>query len=161
VLSWTVALILLALVALYVETFNIAPPFLSGYPGDAFYPRLVLYFSLLCAVLILVRSAFMSLDAAQLGYDTPDVSVHWLELLSVVVLVLLFAQTVETIGFEITTLTLMLVLLVPRLRATLPTGKAVLYALALTIPTVLLLYVGFVLLLNIPFPLKVLPSYIF
>jgi hypothetical protein len=158
-LAGTTGLILLGLVLLSVETTNMTPPLLPGHPGDAFFPRLVLGFSLIFAGLVMVR-ALLSRDATALGYDSPSVSVHWLEFASVVVLVLLYAELFEPVGFEITTLVFMMVLLVPRLRVQATPTQAVLQGLALSVSAVLVLYASFALFLKIPLPLKFLPLYL-
>ncbi|MDH3287451.1 MAG: tripartite tricarboxylate transporter TctB family protein [Betaproteobacteria bacterium] len=158
----TAGVILLGLSFLSVETYNMMPPILPGYPGDAFFPRLVLGFCVIWAVIILARSIFLSQAAAAARYEAPYVVLHWLEFASVIVLVLLYALLVEPVGFEITTVVLMMALLVPRLlagpRAT--PARAALLALALSLATMLILYAGLGPGLKIGLPLKFLPTYI-
>lgn len=155
-------LIFIGLVFLYVETYKMAPPLLPGYPGDAFFPRLVIALSLIFAALILIRGLFLPQDAAAAGNEATYFDLHWLEFVSVIVLVLLYAQFLELIGFEVATFVLLMVLLVPRLRASPGTtiAQAVLQGLALTVPATLILYVGFALFLKIPLPLLFLPRFI-
>jgi hypothetical protein len=155
----TAGLMLLGLVFLYVETYNMLPSHLPGYPGDAFYPRLVLGFSVLWAVIILVRGIFLPQKAAAVGYEAPYFSLHWLEFVCVIGLVLLYAFLLEGVGFEIATVALLMVLLVPRLLAgpAVKPARAVLQGLALSMAAMLILYAGLGPALKIGLPLKFLP----
>jgi hypothetical protein len=158
----TTAVILAGLVLLYIETFNMTPSNLPGYPGDAFYPRAVLAFCIIWAVIILARGIFLPLEAAAVHQEAPTLSVHWPEFVSVILLVLLYAWLVEPVGFEITTTALMMVLLVPRLLAA-PDARlapALLQGFALSAAAMLILYVGLGPSLKIGLPLRFLPIYI-
>jgi hypothetical protein len=63
----TTAVILVGLILLYIETYNMAPSNLPGYPGDAFYPRAVLGFCIFWTVIILARG--LLLPAVRNGAD--------------------------------------------------------------------------------------------
>lgn len=159
------AVMLCGLVALYVETYNMAPPNLPGFPGDAFFPRVVLGFSMVWAVIILLRALLLSrlpVTERQKLVEEPSFSLHWLEFASVCVLVLLYAFLLEPVGFEITTTVFMLVLLVPRMLAgsEAKPAQAVLYALALSLAAMLILYAGLGPALKIGLPLLFLPTYL-
>lgn len=158
----TTVVILVGLVLLYIETYNMAPSNLPGYPGDAFYPRAVLAFCIFWTVIILARG--LLLPAARNGADgrAARVSVHWLEFLSVVVLVMLYAWLLEPIGFEISTVMLMAVLLVPRLLAAPDNtrARALMKGLGLSVAAMLILYVGLGPLLKIGLPLLFLPIHV-
>jgi hypothetical protein len=157
----TVSLVLIALIFLFVETYNMMPPVLPGYPGDAFFPRLVLGYCLVWAVIIVARAVFLRQAAAAARREVPYIELHWLEFASVIALVLIYAVLLEPVGFEITTVALMMVLLIPRLlagrHATLP--RAVLQAFALSVATMLILYAGLGPALKIGLPLMFLPIY--
>lgn len=159
----TVGLVLLGLVFLYAETYNMTPSYLPGYPGDAFFPRAVIIFSAFWALVILLRGLLLSQEAAAVGSEPPSVSVHWLEFLSILVMVLLYAQLLRLVGFEILTVLLLTVLLVPRLLvgggASLV--RATVQALVLSVATMLLLYVALGPFLKIALPLKFLPVFLF
>jgi hypothetical protein len=158
----TTALILLGLVALFFDTYNMAPSNLPGYPGDAFFPRAVLVFSAVWAAIILVRGWFLPHAAAAAYRESPYLSLHWLEFVSVIVLVLLYAELLEPVGFEITTVAFMMVLLVPRLMA-LPgmrLARAMAQAFALSAAAMLTLYAGLGPALKIGLPLRFLPTYL-
>ncbi len=155
----TTGLIFLGFAFLFYETFNMMKPILPGYPGDAFFPRLAVGYTLIIAALILLRGILLPRFAAAPG-EPSHVSVHWLEFLSVVALVLVYAQLLPPVGFELTTLGFMLILLVPRFAVQHGLVQSLVKAVALTIPTILILYGVFALLLGIHLPLLFLPRYI-
>jgi len=143
------------------ETTNMMPPILPGYPGDSFFPRLVLAFGVICAVTILIKAALTPRGAQLVAGESPSFSIHWLEFLSVCVLVLAYGVFLERIGFEIATFVLMMALLGPRMAAGSDhPARSVGYAFILSLATSLFAYVGFGLLLRIPLPLQFLPRYI-
>ena len=151
-------LILLGLIFLYVETYNMVPSILPGYPGDAFFPRMVLVFCILWAVIILLRGLLVSGGTARGGED-PTLSLNLLEILVVSVLVLLFAKLLPIVGFEILTVVFMMVLLVPRCYVTDTMQQAVKKSLMLSVGVMLILYLAFGPLLKIALPLAFLPIY--
>lgn len=144
------------------ETTNMTPPILPGYPGDSFFPRLVLMFGLICAVTILIKATLRPRGAQLAPGEAPTFSIHWLEFLTVCVLVTAYGVLLVPVGFEIMTFVLMLALLGPRMAAGSdhPT-RSLGYAFALSLATTLFAYVGFGLLLRIPLPLLFLPRYIY
>ena len=157
----TTALILGGLVYLYYETYAMQPPYEPGYPGDAFFPRLALGFSIIWALIVLGRGFFLPQAAAAEGGEEPYLQAHWLEFVTIVVFVYLYAVLLEPIGFEIMTVALMMCLLVPRMRAESAPRGALLLGFLLSLATMIVLYLGLVPMLNIPLPLKFLPIYIF
>lgn len=156
----TTALILGALAFLYYETYNMQPPYEPGYPGDAFFPRLALGFSMLWAVIVLARGVFLPQAAVAATGEAARLGMHWLEFASVVGAVLLYAILLERVGFEIMTVALLMFLLVPRMGAASAPREALLLGFALSLATTLILYLGLVPMLHIPLPLKFLPVYI-
>jgi hypothetical protein len=155
----TTGLIFLGFAFLYYETYNMMKPILPGYPGDAFFPRLAVGYTLIIAALIILRGILLPRFAAAPGEAT-HISVNWLEFLSVAALVLIYAQLLPPVGFELTTFVLMLILLVPRFAVQHGLLQSVIKSVALTIPTVLILYGVFALILGIHLPLLFLPRYI-
>ena len=155
----TTGLVFLGFAFLFYETFNMMKPILPGYPGDAFFPRLAVGYTLIIAALILLRGILLPRFAAAPG-EASHVSVHWLEFLSVAALVLVYAELLPPVGFELTTLGFMLILLVPRFAVQHGLVQSVVKAVALTIPTIIILYGVFALLLGIHLPLLFLPRYI-
>jgi hypothetical protein len=155
----TTSLIFLGFAFLFYETFNMMKPILPGYPGDAFFPRLAVGYTLVVGGLIILRGVLLPRFAAAPG-EASHVIVNWLEFLSVAALVLIYAQVLPPVGFEITTLVFMLILLVPRFAVEHGLLQSVIKSVALAIPTVLVLYGVFALLLGIHLPLLFLPRYI-
>ena len=155
----TTGMIFLGFAFLFYETFNMMKPILPGYPGDAFFPRLAVGYTLIIAALILLRGILLPRLAAAPG-EPSHLSVHLLEFLSVAALVLLYAELLPPVGFELTTLGFMLILLVPRFAVQQGLVQSVVKAVALTIPTIIILYGVFALLLGIHLPLLFLPRYI-
>ena len=155
----TTGMIFLGFAFLFYETFNMMKPILPGYPGDAFFPRLAVGYTLIIAALILLRGILLPRFATAPG-EPSHVSVHWLEFLSVAALVLVYAELLPPVGFELTTLGFMLILLVPRFAVQHGLVQSVVKAVALTIPTIIILYGVFALLLGIHLPLLFLPRYI-
>jgi putative tricarboxylic transport membrane protein len=153
--------ILAWLVFMAYETTNMLPPILRGYPGDAFFPRLVLIFALICACAILIKAKLTPRGAQLAAGEQPTFALHWLEFATVCALVAAYGLLLEPVGFEITTLILMLALLGPRMASggEYP-GRSFGRALALSLATTLVAYVGFGLLLRVPLPLLFLPRYI-
>ena len=143
-------MVFLGFAFLFYETFNMMKPILPGYPGDAFFPRLAVGYTLIIAALILLRGILLPRFAVAPG-EPSHVSVHWLEFLSVAALVLVYAELLPPVGFELTTLGFMLILLVPRFAVQHGLVQSVVKAVALTIPTILILYGVFALLLGIHF----------
>ena len=154
-------LILAWLLFMLYETTNMMPPILPGYPGDAFFPRLVLIYALICAGFIMVRGLLLPRDAPLTTGEAAAFSIHWPEFVAVCILVIAYGTLLEPVGFEITTFVLLMVLLAPRIHAGgHSVGRSLSYALALSLPTTFICYVSFGLLLRIPLPLLFLPRYI-
>jgi putative tricarboxylic transport membrane protein len=155
------ALVLAWLAFMAYETTRMLPPILPGYPGDSFFPRLVIVFAAICALVILIKGALSPRGAPLAPGEEPSFTLHWPDFAIVCVLVVAYGVLLEPVGFEVTTLVLMMAFLVPRI-AVAGHGRvrSVLYALALALPTTLIFYVGFGLLLRVPLPLLFLPRYI-
>jgi len=150
--------VLLGLIYLFFETYKMVPSILPGYPGDAFFPRMVLIFCIFWAVFILARGLFLSKKLST-GDEEPYLSLNWVEFLGVSVLILLFSQLLQPVGFEIVAVVFMMVLLVPRLSETAPLKRAVWQSLALSVVMMLCLYLVFGPFLKIALPLAFLPIY--
>ena len=154
-------LIFVWLLFMLYETTNMAPAILPGYPGDAFFPRMVLVYGLICAGFILVRGLLLPRGTALTTGEAESFSIHLPEFAVVCLLVIAYSMLLTPIGFEITTFVLMMILLTPRIQAGgLGFRRSILYALGLAVPTTLICYVAFGLILRIPLPLQFLPRYI-
>lgn len=149
------------LVFLMYETTNMMPPILRGYPGDAFFPRLVLIFALICAASILLKAALVPRGAQLAASEESTFGLHWVEFGGVCVLVLAYGLLLEPVGFEITTFAMFMILLAPRIAAGgHGPARTLAYTLAVALPTTIIMYVSFGLLLRIPLPLLFMPRHI-
>ena len=155
-------LILLGLALLLRETFYMSPPLLPGYPGDAFFPRLVLIPTIVFASIILFRVIVVRSSPEDLGYLEPTIVVQWISWLTVFALCIAFAWALDRVGFEISAFVLMMALLIPRLAVTVPSSPARVVALAVaySVATIGTIYLTFVVLLKVPLPLLILPAYL-
>ena len=157
----TAVLCLAGLGILFWETFRMAPSFLPGYPGDAFFPRLVIGFSTFWAFIIVIGA----LSGGAFGKDAPPsddeadyFSFDWLHFIYIFALVIAYALLLQPLGFEIVTLVLMFVLFLPRVQ--LGWLGATLAALAASVGLTLLFWIIFIVLLRVHVPLAVLPRYL-
>jgi putative tricarboxylic transport membrane protein len=149
------------LVFMMYETTNMMPPILRGYPGDAFFPRLTLIFALICAAFILIKAALVPRGAQLAAGEDATFQLHWVEFAVVCVLVLAYGLLLEPVGFEIATFAMFMILLAPRIASGgYGMARTLAYTLALSLPTTIIMYVCFGLLLRIPLPLLFLPRYI-
>lgn len=155
-------LILLGLVVLFRETFHMSPPLLPGYPGDAFFPRAVLVPTIVFASIILFRIIVVRAGPDELGYPEPTIVVEWIAWASVFALCLAFAWALDRVGFEISAFILLMALLVPRLAVTMRGApvRVVVWSAVLSLGSVGVIYMTFVVLLKVPLPLRILPAYL-
>jgi len=140
-------LILAACAVLFINTFSMPPPIIKGYPGIAFFPRLVIYFLAALAFVMLIRGIvfhasgdeLFTLDAAQIG--------------TTLAYMLAYIVGLQIVGFEISTFILLCVLLWMRLerKVMIPLWSAL---------TVLVFYATFVIFMNVDLPLLFLPRYV-
>src|SRR5690606_15348686 len=117
-------------------------------------------FTILFALIILGRGLLLPQEAAAAGEESPFFEVHWLEFAGVCALVLVYANLLAPVGFEITTTAFLTILLGPRLRQEMSAGRAAAQAVGLAVLTTLLLYGCFVLFLGISLPLLFLPPFL-
>ena len=155
------ALILVWLVFMAYETTNMMPAILPGYPGDSFFPRLVLIFAIICALIVLIKGLLVPRGAQLAAGEKSSFPLHLLDFATVCVFVLAYRVLLAPVGFEIATLVMLTAFLVPRIAvAGHGAAKSVLLALAMALPTTVIFYVGFVLLLRVPMPLLFMPRLI-
>jgi hypothetical protein len=141
---------------LFWRTVSFSPPVLPGYPGDSFFPRLILGFGLIwCALLlytsIFARSAGVPDDEKEINFPTTPVAL-------IGAYVLIFVNVLPIIGFELCCFLLIFLLLITRWRGELK--ERLIKVSLVSLATAVVCYVCFVLLLNVSFPLLFLPSYI-
>ncbi|MGV6876494.1 tripartite tricarboxylate transporter TctB family protein [Pseudochelatococcus sp. B33] len=150
---FTAVILLAAIGYLFVLTFSLAPSPVKGYPGAAFFPRLVLVGTGLFAALWLGLVLLGRLSGRELmKTDEPYFDFEYKDYIISIVAVLAYIGTLDFLGFEIGTFALLAFLLWPRIGALAAAGAAAL--------TTLVLYGTFVLLLNVSVPLLFLPRYV-
>jgi len=154
----TAALILVGLVVLYIKTYEMMPSLLPGYPGDAFFPRLVIGFTAIFTVLILAGGAWRYANRATRAEAAPAASLDWIETSLVAILCFAYIALLDPLGFELTTTGFLAILLAGRLL--MPWPRAIPIAFASAAATTVLLYLVFVLWLNVGVPLLFLPRYL-
>lgn len=155
----TAVLILLGLGFLYLDTFDMMPSLLPGYPGDAFFPRLILGFTAIFGALVLALGwrSIRRGEPAEISYGS-DASLDWMETAIVTILSLAYALLVAPVGFEIATTAYVAALLAPRL--IMPWPRALALALLAAVATTAFLYLVFVIGLKVSVPLLFLPQYL-
>jgi putative tricarboxylic transport membrane protein len=154
----TVGLVFVALVGLFWRTFTFSPSVLPGYPGDAFFPRLIIGFTLIWTVLIVFKLIFKP-DAGSPGRaaDT-TITIEIVPFITVICVVLAYVLLLPILGFAACTFLFLLGLLVTRWRGDL---RSKLWKVGtVSLITTLFFYVAFVLLLNVAFPVRLLPQHI-
>lgn len=159
----TMILLIIGLSYLYYYTSTFPPSMLPGYPGDAFFPRLVLGFTLICCATVaikIIRQRFQNNSgASSIGDDSEEtITIEPIMLVYMVALVLAFTFLLPVIGFELCTFLYLFTLLITRWFEDLK-PKIIKVGL-LCLVTTLFFYFSFVVLLNVAFPVKILPAYI-
>lgn len=162
-LSTTSAVILLGTGLLYWNSFTMMPSILTGYPGDAFFPRIVLCAILLFATILLVGSLRAQFNPPPEPSALPEENeqrfpIDLLELATILVLSLGYMALIRPLGFEIVTAVFLFILLERRLR--MPTGRRIIISASISIIAMMLIYVLFILGLRVSLPLLVFPSYV-
>jgi putative tricarboxylic transport membrane protein len=139
------------------NTRSFAPSLLPGYPGDAFFPRIILAFVLLCAAAV-IGYTLASRRGARTAGATADVAIDVRSLALVAAFVGGYAVLLMKIGFEIATFLFLCGLLGRRIEG----GGVRAWAMAAGIAavSVAVLYGCFVLLLGVDMPLLFLPKYL-
>lgn len=145
-------------ILLYWNTYSFLPSMLPGYPGDAFFPRIILTSMLVCSI---AASAEIIMLGSRKNKDTEEqrsVEIDAIAIGIIAVTVIVYAIALSYVGFEISTFVFVLVLLTPAL-----TGSrmfALAKAAGIALAAVIVLYFCFVIFLDVDFPLLFLPRYI-
>lgn len=159
----TMILLIIGLSYLFYYTSTFPPSMLPGYPGDAFFPRLVIGFTLICCATVIIKiilQHFQKNGGASSMNDSSEetITVEPVMLVYMAALVLAFTFLLPVIGFELCTFLYLFILLITRWFEDLK-PKIIKVGL-LCLFTTLFFYVSFVVLLNVAFPVKILPAYI-
>ena len=162
--------VVIATLYLLYETFNMSPPILPGYPGDAFFPQLTMGIILLCGIPLLVtrwcdhvkeRSEIEGEIGETFNIDFPG-------FLIVAAISLSFPFLLPVMGFEIVTFAILTILFVTRFHEFVTAEKitmkifkkSLIKAASMAMITMCSLYFIFVILLNVSMPVMFFPKYI-
>ena len=143
-------------VILLWRTFGFAPSMLPGYPGDAFFPRLIIGFGLTwCGVLLFRLSRGSDIVVID---EHSEVSVPLRSFSLICCYVLGYVLLLDSIGFEITTFLFVSALFATRLRGN--RSQRFFRTLLISFITTIFCWAIFAIVLNVNFPVKLLPNYI-
>lgn len=147
----TYALLLAGFGYLYWLTFSFGKSLVRGYPGAAFFPRLILYFTIGATLAALTGAVYCSVASKR---KTADSFVFEAREFTLTVLAIgAFIALLPILGFELTTLITMFALLVVRLGGWLQ-------AFVVAVIAMVVCYGLFVLMLNVSLPLRFLPAHV-
>ncbi len=145
-------------IVLYWNTYSFMPSKLPGYPGDAFFPRIILIFMLACSIAASAEIVVPDFHKNRHDETRQSIEIDVAAVGIIAVAVIVYAIALPYVGFEISTFVFVLVLLTPAL-----TGSrmfALAKAAGIALAAVIVLYFCFVIFLDVDFPLLFLPRYI-
>ncbi len=159
----TMIILIIGLGYLFYRTNTFPPSMLPGYPGDAFFPRLVLGFTIICCAsvaykIIRARYFFKEYAEASNAGRIDTITIDPIQLVFMIALVLAFTFLLPVIGFELCVFLYLFILLITRWHGDLQPRLVKVGVLSLF--TALFFYVAFVIFLNVSFPVKILPGHI-
>lgn len=148
------------LVFLFFETTNMSKSILPGYPGDAFFPRLILIFLLFWTSILLLQNLIKKFSLFKSSDDKEkDIEIYFKDITFLFLISIIYILFLDFIGFEILTFSFLFVLLVNRLDLNL--GKSILYSSLISFISMMIFWFVFIIFLRIPFSLKFLPFLIY
>ena len=133
---------------------------LPGYPGDAFFPRLILIFTFFWTVILFLQNILKN-NILIKSKETNDevVEIYYKDIFFLFFISIIYILFLDLIGFEILTFTFLFVLLVSRLDISI--GKSIFYSSIVSFISMIVFWLTFIIFLRIPFPLKFLPFLIY
>ena len=141
---------------IFYETTNMSKSILPGYPGDAFFPRLILIFSLFWTLILLLQNLIKNLSLFKSSDDKEiDIEIYFKDIIFLFLISIIYILFLDLIGFEILTFLFLFVLLVNRLDLNL--GKSIFYSSLISFVSMIIFWFVFIIFLKIPFSLKFLP----
>ena len=144
------------LVFLFYETTNMSKSILPGYPGDAFFPRLILIFSIFWTLILLLQNLIKNLSLFKSSDDKEiDIEIYFKDIIFLFLISIIYIMFLDLIGFEILTFLFLFVLLVNRLDLNI--GKSIFYSSLISFVSMIIFWFVFIIFLKIPFSLKFLP----
>ena len=144
------------LIFLFYETTNMSKSILPGYPGDAFFPRLILIFSFFWTSILLLQNLIknLSLFKSSEEKDT-DIEIYYKDITFLFLISIIYILFLDSVGFEILTFFFLFVLLVNRIDLNL--RKSIFYSTIISFVSMMIFWFVFIIFLKIPFSLKFLP----
>ena len=133
---------------------------LPGYPGDAFFPRLILIFTFFWTVILFFQNTLKN-NILIKSNETNDevIEIYYKDIFFLFFISIIYILFLDLIGFEILTFIFLFVLLVSRLDISI--GKSIFYSLIVSFISMIVFWLTFIIFLRIPFPLKFLPFLIY
>ena len=138
------------------RTAGFAEPMLKGYPGDAFFPQLIIGFGLIWCAILLYR--LMNRRDILTKDDASIVTIPIGNFILICVYVVAYVMLLTPLGFEITTFLFMSLLFLTRFRGELK-GRLI-RIMIVSLITTIVSWACFAIILNVSFPVKILPDYI-
>ena len=147
---------LVFLIFLFYETTNMSKSILPGYPGDAFFPRLILIFSIFWTAILLFQNLIKNFSLLKSSEDKEtDIEIYFKDIVFLFFILIIYILFLDFVGFEILTFSFLFVLLVNRLDLNL--GKSIFYSSLISFISMIIFWFVFIIFLKIPFALKFLP----
>tara|TARA_B100000073_G_C23508101_1_gene482568 strand:+ start:188 stop:694 length:507 start_codon:yes stop_codon:yes gene_type:complete len=147
---------LIFLIFLFYETTNMSKSILPGYPGDAFFPRLILIFSIFWTAILLFQNLIKNFSLLKSSEDKEtDIEIYFKDIAFLFFISIIYILFLDIIGFEILTFSFLFVLLVNRLDLNL--RKSIFYSSLISFTSMIIFWFVFIIFLKIPFALKFLP----
>ena len=148
------------LIFLFYETSNMSKSILPGYPGDAFFPRLILLFTLFWTIILFFQKISKKFTIIKSNEDDSGmVEIYFKDIAFLFIISILYISFLELIGFEILTFIFLFSLLNNRMD--LSFKKSFFYSSILSCISMFIFWLVFIIFLRIPFPLKFLPFLIY
>tara|TARA_B100000886_G_C20097704_1_gene356519 strand:- start:104 stop:520 length:417 start_codon:yes stop_codon:yes gene_type:complete len=133
---------------------------LPGYPGDAFFPRLILIFTFFWTVILFLQNTLKNNILIKSKESNNEViEIYYKDIFFLFFISIIYILFLDLIGFEILTFIFLFVLLVNRLDTNI--GKSILYSTIISFISMIVFWLTFIIFLRIPFPLKFLPFLIY
>lgn len=166
-----VGIIVAGMLFLLYETFQMTPPVLEGYPGDSFFPRLIIIVILLFGALILInrtRDHIKGRDKSGGDEVSETYSFDLRGFLIIGAISLSFPVLLPFLGFEIVTFVILTILYATRFEEYITAEvvtktivrRVVVKASIIAFITMIILYFIFVAVLGVGIPVNFFPKYI-
>ena len=104
------------LIFLFYETSNMSKSILPGYPGDAFFARLILLFTFLWTIILFLQKISKKFTIIKSNDDDSGyVEIYYKDIIFLFFISILYIIFLDLIGFEILTISFLFILLLNRM----------------------------------------------